>query len=46
MLYKVLDTDGSCFHGGHGFWPLPEKRPDERTWHARQLRKYLLGETE
>jgi hypothetical protein len=28
MLYKVLDTDGSCFHGGLGFWPLPEKRPD------------------
>src|SRR5271166_3837397 len=22
--YKVLNEDGSCFHGGNGKWPLPE----------------------
>ena len=26
--YKVLNDDGSCFHGGNGKWPLPSgKRP-------------------
>jgi hypothetical protein len=24
-LYKVLGSDGSAYHGGHGFWALPTK---------------------
>ena len=28
VYYKVLNADGSCFHGGKGKWPLPSgKRP-------------------
>lgn len=23
VYYKVLNADGSCFHGGKGKWPLP-----------------------
>ena len=25
-FYKVLNEDGSCFHGGTGSWPLPQGR--------------------
>lgn len=26
--YKGLNPDGSCYHGGHGAWPLPTKNTD------------------
>ena len=26
-LYKVLNADGSTFHGGSGAWPLPNGKP-------------------
>jgi hypothetical protein len=28
-LYKVLNDDGSAFHGGIGKWPLPNGKPGE-----------------
>jgi hypothetical protein len=29
-LFKVLDIDGACLHGGKGKWSLPSQ--DNRTW--------------
>lgn len=26
--YKGLNPDGSCYHGGHGAWPLPARNTD------------------
>jgi hypothetical protein len=28
MIYKVLNQDGGCCHGGSGAWPLPTQRED------------------
>jgi len=28
-LYKVLNEDGSCYHGGSGRWSLPSEKPGE-----------------
>lgn len=30
-FYKVLNEDGSCYHGGNGAWPLPTQNEDG-TW--------------
>jgi hypothetical protein len=31
VYYKVLNADGTCYHGGSGAWPLPTKNADG-TW--------------
>ena len=31
MLYKVLNEDGTTYHGGHGAWSLPTRNEDG-TW--------------
>jgi len=41
LYYKVLNTDGSCYHGGVGTWHLPQgKRPGK--WMPRLSAKLQL----
>ena len=48
IFYKVLNEDGSCYHGGNGAWPLPIQNEDgawdaERAWQTARLQEYLEG---
>ncbi len=42
-LYKVLNRDGSCYHGGVGSWPLPIQNSDG-TWAPGEWMPALKGE--
>jgi len=43
MLYKVLNEDGTPYHGGHGAWSLPAKN-DDGTWTPGDWMPAIEGE--
>lgn len=45
MLLKVLNVDGSTFHGGRGRWPLPTRNADG-TWRPGRWMPALRGPLE
>jgi hypothetical protein len=42
-FYKVLNEDGTCYHGGQGAWPLPTQNEDG-TWTPGEWMPALEGE--
>ena len=43
MLYKVLNEDGTPYHGGYGAWSLPAKN-DDGTWTPGEWMPPIGGE--
>jgi hypothetical protein len=43
MFFKILNEDGSAYHGGNGFWSLPTKN-DDGAWRAGDWMPAIAGE--
>ena len=44
-LYKVLNEDGGCYHGGAGLWSLPT-RNDDGAWTPGEWMPEIVGQLE